>query len=78
MIKYLPLLLLIGCTEKQLDKTEFYYGQKVIVTKGFYKGQIGRVTNEGKSYTDCFRTYEVFSPEMGAALICNDKLEVIK
>jgi hypothetical protein len=79
-IKLLMLsLLLTGCLgSKPIDKKEFHYAEKVLVIDKFYKGQVGRVVEEGKSYSDCFRTYMVNNLEMGSVEICGSNLELTK
>lgn len=59
---------------KALDTREFHYGQRVIVTEGFNVGRKGYVNQEGISYSDCHRTYEIVFDNGPDAVICNKRL----
>ena len=87
-MKYLLLVLFMtGCSfnheETKPSKTEFFFKQKVKVTEGFYKGLEGVVVGEGRGYSDCFRTYEVYLKDdregrvPGEVELCNYKLEAM-
>lgn len=88
LLSYLLVLVLTGCCfrsreEPETDMTTFHFKQKVRVTGGFFKGLEGVVTDEGSSFSDCYKTYGVYLEDHtegripGGQVICNKYLEAL-